>query len=199
MTDSSSPQVLRRICVYCASSHGHRPEYATAARTVGELLVDAGITLVYGGAKVGLMNEVADAALTRGGEVIGILPHFLVDHEIDHGGLTELHLVETMAERKALMATMSDAFLALPGGLGTLEELFEMAVLTQLQVHHKPVGVLNVSGFYDHLDAFLARAVDDGLMKQANRDLLIFDDDPARLLEAMRSFAPAIVPKWADR
>ena len=190
---------LRRVCVFCGSSPGNRTSFTDAARTLGTLLAEQGIGVVYGGANIGLMHEVADAALAAGGEVIGVMPRVLVEVEIDHRGLTDLHLVDTMAERKALMAELSDAFVALPGGLGTLEELFEMVVLTQLHLHDKPAGVLDVDGFYDHLRAFLDRAVDDALLTPANRALVLFDDDPARLLDRLRTHDADPAGKWLGR
>lgn len=191
--------VLRRVCVFCGSSPGNRPAYPQAADELAARLVDRGIGLVYGGARVGLMGTVADAVLARGGEAIGVCPGFLADVEVAHARLTEMHLVDTLAERKALMEELSDAFIALPGGLGTLEELFEMATLGQLHVHDKPVGVLEVDGYWDDLRAFLDRAVDDRLLSPANLGLLHFDDDPDRLLDTLASFVPTFSAKWLDR
>jgi uncharacterized protein (TIGR00730 family) len=192
------PRDLRRICVFCASSFGARADYLDAAHALAETLVDQGIALVYGGAAVGLMSAVADATLTRGGEVIGIVPRFLVDREIAHEGLSELHIVESMAERKAVRAALSDGFVSLPGGLGTLEELFEMVVYSQLHLHDKPSGLLNVAGYYDHLQAFLQHAVAEQLIKPANLDLLLVDDHPGRLLDRMAVFSPTPTDKWID-
>lgn len=190
---------LRRLCVFCGSSFGDRPAYLTDAHATAELLVAEGITIVYGGASVGLMGALADRALELGGEVIGVLPRFLVDIEINHRGLSELHVTESMAERKALMADLSDGFLALPGGLGTLEELFEMAVRSQLHLHDKPCGLLNTEGYFDHLQAFVHHAADEQLLKRANLDLLIFDNDPAELLDRMRAHEAEPTDKWIDR
>ncbi len=189
---------LRRICVFCASSFGARPEFLDATHALADTLVDRGITLVYGGAAVGLMGALADAALARGGEVIGILPQVLVDREIAHQGLSELHIVDSMAERKLLMATLSDGFVSLPGGLGTLEELFEMVVHSQLHLHDKPSGLLNVAGFYDHLVAFLHHAVTEEVLKPANLDLLLVDTDAGGLLDRMAAFTPSSTHKWID-
>lgn len=189
---------LRRICVFCASSFGARPEFLDATHALADTLVDRGITLVYGGAAVGLMGALADAALARGGEVIGILPQVLVDREIAHQGLSELHIVDSMAERKLLMATLSDGFVSLPGGLGTLEELFEMVVHSQLHLHDKPSGLLNVDGFYDHLVAFLHHAVTEEVLKPANLDLLLVDTDAGALLDRMAAFTPSSTHKWID-
>ena len=142
---------MRRVCVFCGSSHGVRPAYAAAARTLGRLLVERGLGLVYGGGNVGLMGVMADAVLEAGGEVLGVIPHALMAREIGHPGVTEMHVVDSMHERKALMADRADAFIALPGGVGTFEELFEAITWTQLGLHAKPCGLLNVDGFYDDL------------------------------------------------
>ncbi len=189
---------LRRICVFCASSFGARPDYLEATQALADTLVDRGIAVVYGGAAVGLMSAIADAALARGGEVIGIVPRFLVDREIAHEGLSELHVVESMAERKALMASLSDGFVSLPGGLGTLEEMFEMVVHSQLHLHDKPSGLLNTAGYYDHLVAFLHHAAAERLLKPANLDLLLVDPDPGNLLDAMAAFVASPTDKWID-
>lgn len=189
---------LRRVCVFCGSSFGRRHEYLEAARAVGTLLAREGITLVYGGASVGLMTAVADSALDAGGEVIGVIPDHLADVEIAHKGLTELHVVDSMLHRKALMLDLSDAFIVLPGGLGTLEELFEVAVGNQLGLHRLPVGLLNVDGFFDPLLTFLDRAVADKLLKRQNLEMLLVDSDLERLLGHLRSFEHNHEPKWLD-
>lgn len=199
--DERAPEstgALRRVCVFCGSSFGRRPEYRAAARATAEVLVGAGTTIVYGGASVGLMTVVADTALALGGEVIGVLPRFLADVEIDHRGLSELHVVESMAERKALMAELSDGFWVLPGGLGTLEETFEMVVRSQVHLHHKPVGLLDVAGYFGHLRAFLDHAADEHLLRRENLELMLFDDDPDRLLGRMATWDPSVVAKWID-
>jgi uncharacterized protein (TIGR00730 family) len=186
---------LRRICVFCGSSMGARPEFAAAARELARAFVADGITLVYGGATAGLMGVLADETLAGGGEVIGIVPRFIADH-VGHTGLTELHVTESMAARKALMTELSDGFISLPGGLGTLEELFEMVVGAQLHLHDKPSGVLNVAGYYDHLEAWLAHARDQQLVKPENVELLLFDPDPRALIDRMRHFTVPSVEKW---
>lgn len=176
---------LRRLCVFCGSKHGSHVAYTTAARKVGRQLALRGIDLVYGGGDVGLMGEVANAALGEDGVVIGVLPEFMTGAEVAHPTLTELHVVESMHERKAMMSELADGFLALPGGWGTLEELFEMITWSQLRLHTKPVGVLNVNGFYDRLVEFLDEAVDVGFIRREHRGLLQVDDDIDRLVDAM--------------
>jgi uncharacterized protein (TIGR00730 family) len=174
---------LRSVCVFCGSSVGNRPEYAAAAQEVGRLLAQRGIRLVYGAGNVGLMGVLADAALAAGGEVIGVIPQMLVDRELAHRGLTDLRIVGTMHERKALMAELSDAFLALPGGLGTFEELCEALTWSQLGIHAKPCGALNVAGYFEHLGLLLNRALDEGFVTEASRNLLVMHDRAADLLD----------------
>ncbi len=173
---------MNSICVFCGSSPGRDPRFARAAEELGGVIAGAGLTLVYGGARVGLMGAVANAALGGGGRVVGVLPAVLGEREVEHIGLTELHRVGTMHDRKAKMAELADAFIALPGGLGTLEELFEVATWSYLAIHDKPFGILNVAGYYDALLAFLDRAVADGFVRADVLGRFIVDDDPARLL-----------------
>ena len=163
---------MTRICVFCGSSNGDREVYPQAAAAFGSLLAEHGIGLVYGGASVGLMGVVADAVLRANGDVTGVIPQSLVDKEIAHPGLTQMHIVDTMHERKALMAKMSDGFVALPGGIGTLEELFEMWTWAQLGLHDKPCVLLNVAGYYDELIGFLDKMTDSGYLKQKSRSQL---------------------------
>ena len=191
--------VLQRICVFCGSSFGSRPAYREAAEAVGRLLCRRGIELVYGGTNVGLMGALADACLGGGGSVIGVIPQALVDKELAHGGLTELRVVSSMHERKSLMADLSDAFLALPGGYGTWDELCEALTWTQLGIQRKACGLLNVSGYYDSFLEFADRAVSEGFLKDVNRGLLLSDDDPARLLGRLASYTVPIVDKWIGR
>jgi uncharacterized protein (TIGR00730 family) len=190
---------FRRLCVFCGSSPGARAEYRQAAEAVGRLLAERRIALVYGGGNVGLMGAVADAALAGGGEVIGVIPSHLESREIAHRGLTELRVVASMHERKALMADLSDAFVALPGGLGTFEELFEVATWSQLGIHDKPLGLLNVRVYYDLLDQHLARAVQERFIHPEHRNLITLAKDPAALLERLQSLEPQHVDKWLDR
>lgn len=177
------------ICVFCGSSPGARPVYREAAAALGELLAGRDIGLVYGGATVGTMGAVADAALNAGGRVYGIIPKALADIEIAHPGLTELQVVDTMHTRKARMAELSEAFIALPGGIGTLEELFEVWTWTQLGIHRKPVGLLNVDGFYDLLSGFLDQLVTEGFVKPGHRQTLCSAPTPAALLDALAAVA----------
>jgi uncharacterized protein (TIGR00730 family) len=175
---------VRAVCVYCGSSLGADPAYSEAAQALASGLARRGITVVYGGAQVGLMGALANAALAAGGEVVGVIPQQLVDREIAHRGLTELHVVATMHERKALMAELSDAFVALPGGIGTLEELIEMYTWAQLGLHAKPLAVLNTLGYYEPLAAFLEQAVDPGFLPGERRAALTVAADPDALLAA---------------
>jgi uncharacterized protein (TIGR00730 family) len=184
--------------VFCGSSLGGREEYAAVARLLGRALARRGLELVYGAGNVGLMGVLADAALAEGGRVVGVIPRALVEREVAHAGLTERHLVATMHERKALMADRSGAFIALPGGFGTADELFEILTWAQLGIHAKPIGLVNVAGYFDPLLAWLDRAVADGLLRPAHRDLLLVAEQPEEVLEAVLS-RPAVAPvrKWA--
>jgi len=182
---------LRRICVFCGSSVGSRPVYVEAARELGRTLAERGLGVVFGGGKVGLMGVLADAALAAGGEAIGVIPEAMVAREIAHNGLTELRVVHSMHERKTLMADLADAFIALPGGYGTLEEFFEAVTWTQLAIHSKPCGLLNVAGYYDALLALLDRAVSDGFIRGANRSLIVDASDVRTLLEKLEATRPA--------
>ena len=173
---------LRRVCVFCGSSSGNRPEYAAAATRMATELVARNLTLVYGGARAGLMGLLADSVLDAGGEVVGVIPQALVDREIAHRGLTELRVVQSMHERKAVMADLADAFVALPGGFGTFEEFCEAVTWTQLGLHRKRCGVLNVAGFFDPLLSLFDRAVADGFLKPQNRAIVVSESDPATLL-----------------
>ena len=190
---------MRSLCVFCGSSSGWNAEYVAAAGHMGRRIAERGLTLVYGGAKVGLMGAVADAALNAGGEVIGVLPEALQRKELAHPGLTRLEIVSSMHERKARMAELSDGFVALPGGAGTLEEIFEIWTWGQLGFHNKPAGFLNVAGYYDKLAAFLDHTVTEAFVKAVHRDMLIFDDNAERLLDTMAAYAPPKAEKWLER
>ncbi len=190
---------MNTICVYCGSSPGREPAYADAARDLGKLLADRGLSLVYGGAGVGIMGEVADAVLAGGGEAIGIIPEALAVKEVAHDGLTRQHVVKSMHERKALMAELSDGFIALPGGWGTFEEIFEMLTWAQLGFHEKPCGLLNAAGYYDHLHAFLEHAVEEGFVPPVCRSMLMVETDPEALLERFSSYRAPAVRKWITR
>lgn len=190
---------MKRVCVFCGSSLGNRVEYSEAAVTLGGLLARRGIGLVYGGGNVGLMGVVADGALAAGGEVIGVIPHSLATREIAHHGVTDLRVVDSMHTRKALMAELSDAFIALPGGFGTFEEFFEAVTWTQLGVHRKPCGLLNIAGFYAPLAAFIDQAVSEGFIRDAHRQSIVIDDHPERLLDSLAKIELPDVPKWIRR
>ncbi|PUA42851.1 TIGR00730 family Rossman fold protein [Pseudomonas protegens] len=189
---------LTSVCVFCGASTGTNPLYREAAQALGRALAERKLTLVYGGGAVGLMGIVADAALAAGGEVIGIIPQSLKDKEIGHNGLTRLEVVDGMHARKARMAELSDAFIALPGGLGTLEELFEVWTWGQLGYHHKPLGLLEVSRFYEKLSGFLDHIVGEGFVRAPHRDMLQISDSPASLLDALDAWKPSVADKWAD-
>jgi uncharacterized protein (TIGR00730 family) len=189
---------LRRVCVFCGSSPGRRPEYAGAAAALGQRLASESIGVVYGGGRVGVMGSLAEAALAAGGEVIGVIPRQLVGREIAHTGLTELHVVDSMHARKALMSELSDAFVALPGGLGTLEETFEMLTWTQLGVHEKPVGLLDVAGYFGRLRDFLDHTVAEGFVSAQNRGLVMTETEPSPLLNRLRAFEMPAVPTWVE-
>ena len=187
---------MKRICVYCGSSSGANPVHREAAENLGALLAARGIGLVYGGGNVGLMGIVADAALQAGGEVIGVIPTALMDKELGHAGVTKLHVTASMHERKQLMADLSDGFISLPGGIGTLEELFETFTWLQLGFHGKPVGLLNVAGFYDHLLAFLRHAADERFLGPAHLESLLVETDAGPLLARMARFRSPSLAKW---
>lgn len=190
---------MERICVFCGSNRGAREEYADAARAVAAALVRNGVTLVYGGGRVGLMGIVADEVLRLGGRAIGVIPRPLWDREVGHANLTEVRIVETMHERKATMADLSDGFIALPGGLGTLEEIFEIWTWAQLGMHSKPCGFLDVAGYYAPLMHFLDRAVEEAFIRADLRNVAIVDSDPERMLAKFRDYVPPAVQKWIER
>lgn len=187
---------MKRVCVFCGSSVGAKAIYVDAAREMGRLIASKGIGLVYGGGDVGLMGVIADATLEAGGDVIGVIPRALADREIAHKGLTTLHIVDSMHTRKAMMAELADAFIAMPGGVGTFEEFFEAVTWTQLGLHRKPCGLLNVDGFYTPLVQFINQAVAEGFIRAVHRKVIVDDDDPARLLEALSTVDLPDVPKW---
>ena len=189
---------MQSICVFCGSNIGANPAYAEAARDLGRRIAGRGLRLVYGGAKVGLMGALADAAMAAGGQVTGIMPIALVEKEIAHAGLTELRTVGSMHERKAMMSDRSDAFLGLPGGAGTLEEVFEVWTWGQLGHHRKPVGLLNVAGFYDRLAAFLDHQVNERFVREEHRRMLTIKADPEAILDGFASYEPPQVTKWID-
>jgi uncharacterized protein (TIGR00730 family) len=187
---------MKNICVYCGSNMGKNPRYRAAAIELGNTLVDRGIGLVYGGASVGIMGTIADAVLARGGEVTGVIPMALNEKEIAHPGLSRLHVVKSMHERKALMAELADGFVALPGGWGTIEEIFEVLTWAQLGFHQKPCGLLNEEGYYDHLFSFLEHAIEQQFVKAEYWPMLMMRPDAASLLDAFGTYQAPNVRKW---
>ena len=190
---------MRSLCVFCGSSPGAQSAYADAARDMGRTLAARGIRLVYGGGHVGLMGVLADAALAAGGDVVGVITEGLQLREVGHKGLPDLRVVPSMHERKAVMAALSEAFVALPGGAGTLDELFEAWTWTQLGIHRKPVGFLNTAGYYDPLLTFLDRAVAERFIRSDDRASVVVDTDPERLLDRLATATLPAVDKWIDR
>ncbi len=176
---------MKRITVFCGANYGAKSEYAQAAEQLAKLMVDANIGLVYGGGNIGLMGHIADEVLRLGGEVIGVIPRKLQEREVAHINLTQLHVVETMHERKALMANLCNGFIAMPGGIGTLEEIVEVFTWLQLEYHHKPCALLNVAGYYDKLDDFLQHMVSNTFLSEDTRKKLIIEENPEKLLELM--------------
>jgi uncharacterized protein (TIGR00730 family) len=191
--------MLRRICVFCGSNSGTRQIYQQAAQTFGRLLCRRGIELVYGGGNVGLMGVLANACLNEGGRIIGVIPQALADKELAHTGLTELRIVSSMHERKSVMADLSDAFVALPGGYGTWEEFFEVLTWSQLGIQRKACAVLNVNGYYDPLLEMADKALSEGFVRDVHRDLLLSDPDPERLLERLSHYSIPTIDKWIQR
>ncbi len=189
---------FQRICVFCGSSAGYSGIYRAAAVELGRFLTEQGLGLVYGGGRIGLMGVVADAVLAHGGQVIGVIPQPMVSREIWHSGLTELRIVPSMHARKSLMAELADAFIALPGGFGTFEEFCEMITWSQLGIHRKPCGLLNVAGYYDPLLHLFDHAVAEGFLKPENRELVLASPSCQELLEKMQAFEPVMVRKWIE-
>ena len=187
---------MKRICVYCGSSPGKLPDYMESARTLGHELAARGLGLVYGGASVGVMGVVADAVLEKGGEVFGVIPYALATKEVAHSGLNELFVVDSMHERKAKMAELSDGFIALPGGWGTIEEIFEMLTWAQLGFHDKPCGLLNISSYYDHLVTFLEHAIDQRFVREEFRPMIMVNESASALLDRFGGYVAPQVKKW---
>lgn len=196
MTHSSPRAPLHRVAVYCASNDGVRPEYLDAARALGHTLAQRGLAVVYGGGRVGLMGALADAAMAAGGEVVGVMPHGLVQREVAHPGLSALHVVDSMHERKARIADQADAFITMPGGVGTLEEFFETWTWAQLGVHRKPVGLLDVADFWRPLEALLDHVEAEGFLRGSPRAWLVRDRDPGALIDALMAFDAPVVRRW---
>lgn len=190
---------MRRICVFCGANAGARPVFREAAATLGRVLAERGLGLVYGGASIGLMGTMADAARAAGGEVIGVIPQALMAREIAHPHLADLRVVGSMHERKALMADLADGFIALPGGIGTLEEFFEVWTWAHLGLHTKPCALLNIAGFYSKLEAFIDQVDDDGFLREGVREMVLVDDDANRLIDAMQAYRAAPTPKVLTR
>lgn len=197
--DVAMNKTFRRICIYCGSSNDVPAHYLEAARNMGRYLAEAGIGLVYGGGRVGLMGEAAAGALEAGGEVLGVITDKLMALEVGHQGLTELYIVDSMHARKMMMAQLSDAFIALPGGFGTMEELFEVTTWAQLNYHLKPVGLLNVDGYYDHLIAFLKRAGDDGFIRDLHQGLIQVGEEPGALIDTLRAYDVPKLHRWIQK
>jgi len=191
--------VMSSVCVFCGSNFGRQPAYREAAAAFGTAIAKRGLRLIYGGADVGLMGVLADAALAAGGEVVGVIPQALVEKEIAHSGLTRLETVASMHERKARMAELSDGFVAMPGGPGTLEEIFEVWTWGQLGFHAKPVGFLNVAGYFDALSAFFDHAVSESFVQAPHRDMLVIRPDVSELLDALAAYTAPAVEKWVGR
>ena len=189
---------IHRLAVFCGSNPGARPDYVTAARALGKLLCERGIGIVYGGSNVGLMAALADTMLDEQGDIIGVIPRMLVQREVANTALTDLRIVESMHERKAMMAELADGFVALPGGIGTLEEFFEIWTWGQLGMHQKPCGLLNVAGYFDPLLEFLDRAVAEKFVRDIHRKMVIVESDPAALLARFESYEPPRVVKWIN-
>lgn len=187
---------MKRLCIYCGSNPGRQPLYREAAEELVRAMAQRGLGLVYGGAHVGIMGVIADTMLDLGGEVIGVIPHGLVAKEVAHEGLNDLRIVDSMHERKALMLELADGAIALPGGLGTLDETFEALTWAQLGIHNKPCGLLNVGGYYDHLAAFLGHAVQEGYVKDRHKSMLLVESSPEKLLEQFAQYEPPTVSKW---
>jgi uncharacterized protein (TIGR00730 family) len=189
---------MRRVCVYCGSNPGVRPEYGAAALELADVLVRHELELVYGGADKGIMGVLADAVLEHGGKVHGVIPKMLTEKEIAHQGLTELHVVASMHQRKTMMAALSDGFIALPGGYGTLEEIIEIVTWGQLRFHDKPCGLLNVNGYFDHLLAYLDHANKEGFLRRENRDMLLVDSEPVGIIQQFERYTAPHVEKWTS-
>lgn len=190
---------MKNLCVFCGSQFGNRPEYEVAARLLGLELAGRGIRLIYGGGRVGLMGVVADAVMAAGGEVVGVIPEFLIQKEIGHVGLTELHVVDSMHSRKAKMAELADGFVALPGGFGTFEEFFEVLTWAQLGMHNKPVGLLDVADFYLPMVAFLRHSAAQGFIRNDHLSLIVHAREPEDLIQRLSGYQAVTVPKWLDR
>lgn len=190
---------MNSVCIFCGSAIGKNPAYARQARNLGKLIAKRHMTLVYGGGNIGMMREIADSALEGGGEVVGVMPRHIVDKEIAHQKISRLHIVGSMHERKAMMAEISDAFIAMPGGFGTIDELFEIMTWNQLEIISKPTGLLNASGYFDHLIRFMKHTVDEKFVRQEHLQNLIIEEDETKLIGRLQEYEPAKADKWIDR
>ena len=190
---------MKKVCVYCGSNYGNDPIFENAAKLLGKEISKNGLGLVFGGGNVGLMKVIADTVLENGQEVIGVIPESLADLEIAHTGITKLHVVKSMHDRKALMADLSNIFIAMPGGFGTFEEILEVLTWTQLGIHEKPCGILNVNGFYDQLLQFFDEVTKEGFIKSTHRSMLVCESDPEQLLQKLLSTKIKYTPKWVDK
>ncbi len=188
--------MIKKICVFCGARTGVNPDYITAARELGGCLAGGGIELIYGGGNVGIMGEIANSVLNAGGKVIGVIPENLSAKELAHRKISELHIVKTMHERKAMMSNLSDAFIALPGGIGTLEEFFEVLTWAQLGLQKKPCALLNIAGYYDHLIAFLNKMTEEGFLHKNHLGLMLIENSPAAVIEKIKRFKPLDTEKW---
>jgi len=195
MTESYT---MNRICVFCGSSSGNKPEYLQAAEKLGSLMAESRIELVYGGGNVGLMGMTAKSCLENGGRVTGVIPEHLFKMEVAHKKLTDLKIVKDMHQRKSMMSEMADGFIALPGGIGTFEEVFEIFTWMQLGIHQKPVGILNINGFYDLLGQFMQHVVEEGFLRKEHLEMLIVEDDPFKMIERLRNYKHKKIEKWFD-
>jgi hypothetical protein len=195
----STSRSIQSVCVYCGSSPGRLEAYSITARALAKTLVDRNIRLVYGGANVGIMGILADAVLQLGGQAVGVMPEALVGKEVAHKNLTELHITPTMHARKSMMASLSDGFIAMPGGIGTLDEIFEVWTWAQLGFHAKPCGLLNVEGYFDPLIAFIGHAVAEQFVKQAHGSMLLVENNPEALLDRFDRYVPPVVAKWIEK
>ena len=189
---------MQRICVFCGSSQGVRPVYAEAAKTLGKTLVENNLGLVYGGSNIGLMSIIADEVLRLGGEVIGVIPQVLVAKEVAHTNLSQMHIVNSMHERKALMAELSDGFIAMPGGMGTFDELCEILTWAQLGIHQKPCGLLNIEDYFEPLLKMFDHAMDEGFLRDSHRAIVLASHEPAALLRMFTQYQPRYATKWLD-
>jgi uncharacterized protein (TIGR00730 family) len=190
---------MKSVCVFCGSSPGANVQYAAVTKQLGGILARRGLSLVYGGGNVGLMGVLADAVMNDGGHVIGVIPQSLVDLEVAHTGLPDLRVVDSMHERKALMADLADGFVALPGGIGTLEEFCEILTWAQLGLHQKPCGLINLAGYFNHLLAFLDHSVSERFLRSEHRSMVLVAADPETLLDHLDAYQPPLLAKWIDR